>query len=206
MAPVLPGHPSIVAAAVYADASHETSSKSIAGVSIPIIQHFAGNAPAESNLARTSSTIKEYYYPKVTSYKFATPFLDSFHYNTEAISHTRTLTFFKPIMGGPFFDLEAIWEDHCYYEFADRSMEHTMSTMVQEPYVNHVPTVSHQVRASKKTFWWALDQSLTRALQDNRWHRPREAVPLLPAQLHLQQLRRRRARAGQPDCRCRSCS
>jgi carboxymethylenebutenolidase len=45
-------------------------------------------------------------------------------------------------MGGPYFDLEEIWEEHTYYEFADRSVEHTMSTMVQEPYVNHVPTVS----------------------------------------------------------------
>jgi carboxymethylenebutenolidase len=40
--------------------------------------------------------------------------------------------------------LEEIWEEHTYYEFADRSVEHTMSTMVQEPYVNHVPTVSVQ--------------------------------------------------------------
>ena len=38
--------------------------------------------------------------------------------------------------------MEAIWDEHTYYEFADRSVEHTMSTMVQEPYVNHVPTVS----------------------------------------------------------------
>lgn len=45
-------------------------------------------------------------------------------------------------MNGPYFDLEDIWDEHTYYEFADRSVEHTMSTMVQEPYVNHVPTVS----------------------------------------------------------------
>ena len=45
-------------------------------------------------------------------------------------------------MDGPYFDLETIWEEHTYYEFADRSVEHTMATMVQEPYVNHVPTVS----------------------------------------------------------------
>jgi hypothetical protein len=44
-------------------------------------------------------------------------------------------------MDGPYFDLEAIWDEHCYYEFTDRSVEHTMSTMVAEPYVNHVPTV-----------------------------------------------------------------
>lgn len=86
--------------------------------------------------------MKEYLYPNVDSFKFATPFQSSFHYNTENISHTRNLTLLKGNMGGPYFDLETIWDEHTYYEFADRSMEHTMSTMVQEPYVNHVPTVS----------------------------------------------------------------
>lgn len=138
-------HPSIVVAAVYANAPHETSSKDIAGVSVPVIRHFAGNAPANSTLVNRSDNLRDYYYPTVTSYKFATPFQDSFHYNTEALSHTRDLTLFKPVMGGPFFDLETIWEEHTYYEFADRSMEHTMSTMVQEPYVNHVPTVSQDL-------------------------------------------------------------
>ncbi|KUI58545.1 hypothetical protein VP1G_05860 [Cytospora mali] len=119
VASTLSSHPSIVVAAVYADASHEASFKSIAGVSIPVIRHFAGNAPADP---RKSEIVKEYYYPKVASFKFATPFQGSFHYNTEAISHTRNLTLFKSIMGGPFFDLESIWEEHTYYEFADRSM------------------------------------------------------------------------------------
>jgi carboxymethylenebutenolidase len=44
-------------------------------------------------------------------------------------------------MNGPYFDLERIWDEHTYYEFTDRSVEHTMSTMVDQPYVNHVPTV-----------------------------------------------------------------
>lgn len=86
--------------------------------------------------------LKQYFYPHVDSYRFSTPFQTSFHYNTESISHSRNLTLLKEKMGGPYFDLETIWEEHTYYEFADRSMEHTMSTMVQEPYVNHVPTVS----------------------------------------------------------------
>lgn len=145
VASTLSSHPSIVTAAVYANTSHDASSKSIAGVSIPVIHHFAGAAPADSTSLKKSDTVKEYYYPKVTSYKFAVSFQNSFHYNTEAISHTRNLTLFKPLMGGPFFDLETIWEEHTYYEFADRSMDHTMSTMVQEPYVNHVPTVSHNI-------------------------------------------------------------
>lgn len=47
----------------------------------------------------------------------------------------------KKYIRGADFDLEAIWEEHTYFEFADRSAAKTMGTMVQEPYVNHVPTV-----------------------------------------------------------------
>lgn len=47
-------------------------------------------------------------------------------------------------MKGPYFDLEAIWDEHTYYEFDNRSVECTMGTMVQEPYVNHIPTVSFE--------------------------------------------------------------
>jgi carboxymethylenebutenolidase len=73
---------------------------------------------------------------------FAVPGLEDFDYSTEAISHTRNLTFLKKYIRGADFDLEAIWEEHCYFEFEDRSVAKTMGTMVQEPYVNHIPTVS----------------------------------------------------------------
>lgn len=151
VASTLPSQPSIVAAAVYADAPSKAS-EALPGASIPVIYHFAGKGAAPPV---KSDRRKEYFYPNVVSYKFAIPFQDSFHYNTENISHTRNLTLLKEKMAGPYFDLEAIWEEHTYYEFADRSMEHTMSTMVQEPYVNHVPTVSKSPgilsRCEKKT-------------------------------------------------------
>lgn len=83
-----------------------------------------------------------YYYPETESFLFATPFQKKFKSSSEAVSHTRNLTFLKNRMNGPYFDLEAIWEEHTYYEFEARSVPHTMATMVQEPYVNHVPTVS----------------------------------------------------------------
>lgn len=127
--------PEIIAAVTYANALEE---KGLAQPTIPVLQHLAGSTVAGSQTIKTS---KRYYYPKVESFEFATPFHGAFNYGTEALSHTRNLTFLKPLMGGPFFDLETIWEEHTYYEFADRSVEHTMSTMVQEPYVNHVPTV-----------------------------------------------------------------
>jgi hypothetical protein len=110
---------------------------------------------------------------------FALPFQPSFNGSAEAVSHTRSLKFLKGLMDGPYFDLETIWDEHTYYEFADRSVEHTMSTMVQEPYVNHVPTVS---RLEKDVCWL---NELLRANQipcfaDDWWNWALEANPVLP--------------------------
>ncbi|KAJ3959077.1 hypothetical protein N0V92_004318 [Colletotrichum tropicale] len=128
--------PEIVSAVVYANSSDK---KSLAPSPVPVAYHFAGKSEGD---AERSSTRMEYFYPAAKSHKFATPFQDHFHYNTEALSHTRNLTLLKGQMKSPIFDLEAIWDEHTWYEFADRSVEHTMSTMVQEPYVNHVPTLT----------------------------------------------------------------
>jgi carboxymethylenebutenolidase len=39
-------------------------------------------------------------------------------------------------------DLVAVWEAHCRYEFETRDVDATMATMVADPYVNHVPTLT----------------------------------------------------------------
>src|ERR1700723_1600567 len=39
-------------------------------------------------------------------------------------------------------DLVALWEAHCRHEFETRDVDATMATMVAEPYVNHVPTMT----------------------------------------------------------------
>lgn len=46
----------------------------------------------------------------------------------------------EPLMPEP--DLVALWESHCRYEFETRDVDATMATMVDEPYVNHVPTMT----------------------------------------------------------------
>ena len=46
-------------------------------------------------------------------------------------------------------DLEALWEQHCHYEFGLRDVPKTMATMVDEPYVNHVPTMTGGVGAAQ---------------------------------------------------------
>src|SRR5258708_23717570 len=40
------------------------------------------------------------------------------------------------------YDLVALWEAHCRYEFETRDVDATMATMVPTPYVNHVPTMT----------------------------------------------------------------
>ena len=127
--------PSITAAIIYTDAA---TSRDLSPAPIPTLRHIAGQGGQASS---GPENVKQYCYPQMKSHDFATPGHDHFHYITESLSHTRSLQFLKPRMNGPYFDLEAIWDEHTYYEFADRSVEHTMSTMVQEPYVNHVPTV-----------------------------------------------------------------
>jgi carboxymethylenebutenolidase len=39
-------------------------------------------------------------------------------------------------------DLVALWEEHCRREFETRDANATMATMVLEPYVNHIPTMT----------------------------------------------------------------
>src|ERR1700730_14094873 len=43
---------------------------------------------------------------------------------------------------GPGYDLGALWEQHCLYEFGERDVPKTMATMVDEPYVNHIPMMT----------------------------------------------------------------
>ena len=40
------------------------------------------------------------------------------------------------------YDIVSVWEAHLQYEFETRDVDATMATMVAEPYVNHVPTMT----------------------------------------------------------------
>lgn len=51
-------------------------------------------------------------------------------------------------------DLVAIWEAHCRYEFETHDVDATMATMVDSPYVNHIPTMAGGVgRDQVKRFY-----------------------------------------------------
>lgn len=104
----------------------------------PVLLH----APGAQKKIPEMRDLTVYSYPDMSSPAFTIPGHQKFNISTAGIAHSRSLTFIKKHLNGPYFDLERIWEEHTYYEFGDRSVENTMATMVQEPYVNDVPTVS----------------------------------------------------------------
>ncbi|KAI1274843.1 hypothetical protein F5Y07DRAFT_191614 [Xylaria sp. FL0933] len=130
-------------------AAYEAEPRLVASVSFstawslsskPELLHLAG--PANPDPKASPSTTKHHYYAAAKSASFVLPSSQAFHYASAGVSHTRSLSFLRAALGGPFFDLEAIWDEHTAHEFATRSVARTMGTMVDEPYVNHVPTLT----------------------------------------------------------------
>ena len=113
-----------------------TAGDMIVPATTPILCHLAGAGKSSSH-----PNARVYTYPSVKTSDFAIPGQSSFDSTNEAVSHTRNLPFLKKHIRGLDFDLEAIWEEHTYFEFGERSVPKTMATMVQEPYVNHITTV-----------------------------------------------------------------
>jgi len=65
------------------------------------------------------------------------------HYDRPSalMAHSRSIAMFRRVMG-PNYDLSALWEQHTLYEFGTRDVDATMKTMVPQPYVNHMPTMT----------------------------------------------------------------
>ncbi len=114
----------------------------------PILVHLPKNTGPPLSHANQGT---QFSYQSATGAYFTIPAHDHYVASAAAIAHTRSLTFLKPLMGGPYFDLEKIWDEHTFYEFGDRSVEDTMATMVQEPYVNHVPTLTGGIGRDRLT-------------------------------------------------------
>ncbi|KAK8181148.1 hypothetical protein BC567DRAFT_284277 [Phyllosticta citribraziliensis] len=110
-----------------------------AEITKPSLWHHAGLLPTPP--PSTSTTTRTHAYPTASPH-FALPSSPKYSSGPTSLSHTRTLSFLKPLLGGPYFDLEAIWDEHTYHEFAARDVPATMATMVAAPYVNHVPTLT----------------------------------------------------------------
>ena len=107
----------------------------IAATGIPVTLHLAG--------AEHCSAVRP---AEIFTYPDAAPGFSDPHgarYNKPAASmaHSRSVAALRRVLG-PHYDLSALWERHTCYEFIERDVPKTMATMVAEPYVNHVPTMT----------------------------------------------------------------
>jgi carboxymethylenebutenolidase len=131
----------------------ETSLDEANNISCPLVLHFAGEdqfVPPEAVKQITAklgdkSGIEIYNYPG-TDHAFNCPERPSYHKPSAMMAHSRSMAMFRKVLG-PAYDLSALWDKHCEYEFATRDVDATMATMVAEPYVNHIPTMTGGVGA-----------------------------------------------------------
>ena len=72
---------------------------------------------------------------------FAIPHRPAFDKRTDSLAHSRVLGLLRRVLG-PHYDLVALFEEHVRHEFETRDVDATMATMIEEPYVNHVPTLA----------------------------------------------------------------
>lgn len=119
-----------------------------AGAEVPVLAHVPNRVRVRScsngsPCALNHCKVHEY---SVESVYFAIPSAGPKAYSpTDAgVAHTRSLKFLREHLRGPYFDLEAIWDEHCLYEFGERSVENTMATMVVSGQPFHLTTrMSH---------------------------------------------------------------
>ena len=84
--------------------------------------------------------VEIYSYPDA-GHAFARLGNDHFHKPSAMMAHERTIGALKKTIG-PDYNLSALWDEHCLHEFVTRDVPATMATMVKEPYVNHIPTLT----------------------------------------------------------------
>ncbi|KQX86732.1 dienelactone hydrolase family protein [Variovorax sp. Root473] len=89
---------------------------------------------------RGRPNVEVHVYPGV-DHAFARVGGEHFHRASALMAHERSVAALKSAIG-PNYDLAALWDKHCEYEFGTRNVDDTMGTMVAEPYVNHIPTMT----------------------------------------------------------------
>ena len=105
-----------------------------------------GNGAAEARAGRIESGLDRRNGSGVVLYPgaspgFAIPHRPGFDKRTDSLAHSRTLGLLRRVLG-PYYDLVALFEEHVRHEFETRDVDATMATMIDEPYVNHVPTLA----------------------------------------------------------------
>jgi carboxymethylenebutenolidase len=117
-------------------------------VRCPMVLHFGEQdrfVPAASRDAvaaafKERDDVEVYVYPGA-DHAFSNPVRPSYDRFAASLAHSRTIGLLRHAIG-PRFDLSALWERHADLEFKYHDADGTMTTMVDRPYVNHVPTMT----------------------------------------------------------------
>jgi carboxymethylenebutenolidase len=109
----------------------------VRNIRIPVALHWTGDRRTESE---PSENVESYAYSGVKP-GFAVPGAPEYDKQSAAMAYSRTLALLRKVLG-PHYDLSSLWEAHRACEFVTRDPEATMRTMVDEPYVNHIPTLT----------------------------------------------------------------
>jgi carboxymethylenebutenolidase len=114
----------------------------------PLVLHFGDQddliPPAAVQQIRAAcagrDNVEIYTYPDA-GHAFYLPARPQYHKPSAWMAHSPTIGVLRRTLG-PRYDLNALWNRHCEYEFTTRDAAATMTTMVPEPYVNHIPTMT----------------------------------------------------------------
>lgn len=120
----------------------------VGAVSCPIVFHFAGedayvtaSARERIEAAFAGRRDAEFYLYSGCDHAFSSHARVTYNRMAAMNAHSRSIAAFRKAMG-PHYDLATLWQRHSDLEFVSRSTEATMATMVAEPYVNHIPTMT----------------------------------------------------------------
>jgi carboxymethylenebutenolidase len=124
-------------------AGTEQNLEGLRGLAFPALAHVPGAEP-EALQARcdtlSGGDLRAVPYPDCGD-DFFVPDAPGYRRPAAMMAHSRTLAVLRRHLG-PEYDLEALWDAHTFHEFATRDVDATMKTMVREPYVNHIPTLT----------------------------------------------------------------
>ena len=170
-------HCSVDAAASYYGVRIEQQLHLKEKISCPTMLHFGGadeHVPMEAveqireAFADTDHVLINVY--EGAPHAFANRFRETYDKAAAGMAHSRTVALLRGTMG-PGYDLEHLWDMHCYYEFATRDVDATMATMVAQPLRQSHP-------------------------DHDRWRRPYRAAPLLQEPFRQRESGRYRADPG----------
>ncbi|MGZ0714391.1 dienelactone hydrolase family protein [Pseudomonas palleroniana] len=147
--------PEVACAVGYYGVGIENALSEIDGLQGRLVLHMAEQdqfCPAEARATiqqalRGKKAVELYVYPGV-DHAFARPNGHHYHKPSALLAHERTVAALRRVLG-PDYNLSDLWDEHVRHEFDTRDVPATMATMVAEPYVNHIPTMTGGVGAKE---------------------------------------------------------